>query len=100
MVSERAALSGGAVLASGEIALIVDCDALGAHRRNAVLSTTRAGPGLERNSRPMSTHFTDMQLDALRELANIGSGTASTSLSSMLRMSGALDELGSSSSRR
>jgi chemotaxis protein CheC len=32
----------------------------------------------------MSNHFTDMQLDALRELANIGSGTASTSLSGML----------------
>ena len=32
----------------------------------------------------MSTHFTEMQLDALRELANIGSGNASTSLSGML----------------
>jgi chemotaxis protein CheC len=32
----------------------------------------------------MSKHFTDMQLDALSELANIGSGTASTSLSGML----------------
>jgi chemotaxis protein CheC len=32
----------------------------------------------------MSKHFTDTQLDALRELANIGSGTASTSLSGML----------------
>jgi chemotaxis protein CheC len=32
----------------------------------------------------MSQHFTDLQLDALRELANIGSGTASTSLSVML----------------
>ena len=32
----------------------------------------------------MSQHFTDTQLDALRELANIGSGTASTSLSGML----------------
>src|SRR4051812_2645145 len=30
------------------------------------------------------THYTDLQLDALRELANIGSGTASTALSSML----------------
>jgi len=30
------------------------------------------------------TQYTDMQLDALRELANIGSGTASTALSSML----------------
>jgi chemotaxis protein CheC len=30
------------------------------------------------------TTFSEMQLDALRELANIGSGTASTSLSGML----------------
>jgi len=30
------------------------------------------------------TQFNDLQLDALRELANIGSGTASTALSSML----------------
>ena len=30
------------------------------------------------------TRYTDIQLDALRELANIGSGTASTALSSML----------------
>ena len=32
----------------------------------------------------MSTQFSELQLDALRELANIGSGTASTALSSML----------------
>ncbi len=32
----------------------------------------------------MSIQYTEMQLDALRELANIGSGTASTALSSML----------------
>jgi chemotaxis protein CheC len=32
----------------------------------------------------LSTQFSDLQLDALRELANIGSGTASTALSSML----------------
>ena len=32
----------------------------------------------------MSTQYTDVQLDALRELANIGSGTASTALSAML----------------
>ena len=32
----------------------------------------------------MSSQYTDLQLDALRELANIGSGTASTALSSML----------------
>jgi chemotaxis protein CheC len=30
------------------------------------------------------TRYTDLQLDALRELANIGSGTASTALSTML----------------
>ncbi|MBX5440784.1 MAG: chemotaxis protein CheC [Solirubrobacteraceae bacterium] len=30
------------------------------------------------------THYTDMQLDALRELANIGSGNAGTALSAML----------------
>ena len=32
----------------------------------------------------MSTQYTELQLDALRELANIGSGTASTALSSLL----------------
>jgi chemotaxis protein CheC len=32
----------------------------------------------------VSTQYSDLQLDALRELANIGSGTASTALSSML----------------
>jgi chemotaxis protein CheC len=32
----------------------------------------------------MKTTYSDMQLDALRELANIGSGTAATALSSML----------------
>ncbi len=32
----------------------------------------------------MSTQFNDVQLDALRELANIGSGNASTALSGML----------------
>ena len=32
----------------------------------------------------MSTQYTELQLDALRELANIGSGTASTALSLML----------------
>jgi chemotaxis protein CheC len=30
------------------------------------------------------TQYTDLQLDALRELANVGSGTASTALSGML----------------
>lgn len=32
----------------------------------------------------MSTQYTEVQLDALRELANIGSGNASTALSAML----------------
>ena len=32
----------------------------------------------------MRTNYTEVELDALRELANIGSGTASTALSSML----------------
>ena len=32
----------------------------------------------------MGTTYSDLQLDALRELANIGSGTAATALSSML----------------
>jgi chemotaxis protein CheC len=32
----------------------------------------------------VSLQYTDLQLDALRELANIGSGTAGTALSSML----------------
>jgi chemotaxis protein CheC len=35
----------------------------------------------------VSIQFTDLQLDALRELANIGSGNASTALSSMLARS-------------
>jgi chemotaxis protein CheC len=35
----------------------------------------------------LSTQYTDLQLDALRELANIGSGTASTALSTMLARS-------------
>jgi chemotaxis protein CheC len=32
----------------------------------------------------LSAQYSDLQLDALRELANVGSGTASTALSSML----------------
>jgi chemotaxis protein CheC len=35
----------------------------------------------------VSIQYTDMQLDALRELANIGSGTASTALSMLLERS-------------
>ena len=41
-------------------------------------------PDLKREEAFVSTQFNDLQLDALRELANIGSGTASTALSSML----------------
>jgi chemotaxis protein CheC len=32
----------------------------------------------------MTTHYTELQLDGLRELANIGSGTAATALSQMV----------------
>ena len=39
----------------------------------------------------MSTQYTDLQLDALRELANIGSGNASTALSAMLGRSVDID---------
>ena len=39
---------------------------------------------LNQRGTSVSTQFNELQLDALRELANIGSGTASTALSSML----------------
>jgi chemotaxis protein CheC len=39
----------------------------------------------------VSTQYTDLQLDALRELANIGSGNASTALSAMLGRSVDID---------
>jgi chemotaxis protein CheC len=39
----------------------------------------------------VSTQYTELQLDALRELANIGSGNASTALSSMLGRSVDID---------
>ena len=39
----------------------------------------------------MSTQYTDLQLDALRELANIGAGNASTALSGMLGRSVDID---------
>jgi chemotaxis protein CheC len=38
----------------------------------------------ERNGDEVTENYSDVQLDALRELANIGSGTAATALSSML----------------
>ena len=34
----------------------------------------------------MRTNYTEIELDALRELANIGAGTAATSLSGLLGM--------------
>ncbi|MEA2127746.1 MAG: chemotaxis protein CheC [Solirubrobacteraceae bacterium] len=34
----------------------------------------------------MRTHYTEVELDALRELANVGGGTAATSLSDLLGM--------------
>src|SRR3954463_5082286 len=46
-------------------------------------SSTSPSPPERERTIPL-TQYTDMQLDALRELANIGSGTASTALSSML----------------
>ena len=58
----------------GQIALIVDCDAVGRRTR----------PRLRLSKGTSVSQYTDLQLDALRELANIGSGTATTALSSML----------------
>ena len=72
-VADRAALSGGAVLSNGDIALIVDCDADSPSRLPCA-----------RGASQLMTHYTDLQLDALRELANIGSGNAGTALSSLL----------------
>ena len=76
-LAELAPVSGGAVLSNGEIALIVDCDAL-ADRRPAPAPPRRLkGP----DQHMTNARYTDLQLDALRELANIGSGTAGTALS-------------------
>ena len=103
------------MLADGQIALIVDCDALAAdlavqpatapdQRRQRTGSSALARRADEPRSRrcqpervesayahyhqteerPVTGRLTDMQLDALRELANISSGTAATSLSQML----------------
>ena len=114
IVSEGQPVSGGAVLADGQIALIVDCDALAAGlggqpgKRPSTTESSGSGaselavraddpstpleslskmqcpipPNLGATSEPGASH--DMQLDALRELANISSGTAATSLSQML----------------
>src|SRR3954447_10216597 len=46
-------------------------------------SSTSPSPPERERTIPL-TQYTDMQLDALRELANIGSGTAATALSTML----------------
>src|SRR6218665_2670862 len=46
-------------------------------------SSTSPSPPEPERTVPL-TQYTDLQLDALRELANVGSGTASTALSSML----------------
>ena len=68
-VAENSALSGAAVMSDGQIALIVDCDAL---------ETAVARPSSPPKTKDfVSTQYTELQLDALRELANIGSGTAS-----------------------
>ena len=71
-VSDGSALSGAAVLSDGQIALIVDCD--------AIAENYTTSP----RSRRVSATYNDTQLDALRELANIGAGNASTALSGML----------------
>jgi chemotaxis protein CheC len=43
-------------------------------------------PGGEQRTRndPVTTQYSDLQLDALRELSNVGAGTAATALSQML----------------
>ena len=79
----RAAVSGGAVLSDGRIALIVDCDARRPHRRALARPVSPPEPGARKDPTSM-TALSDLQLDALRELANIGSGTAGTALSQML----------------
>src|SRR5690349_9913181 len=47
-------------------------------------STSLSPPEHSERTEPGVSRYTDIQLDALRELANIGSGTASTALSSLL----------------
>src|SRR5690349_7298189 len=47
-------------------------------------STSLSPPEHSERTEPGVSRYTDIQLDALRELANVGSGTASTALSSML----------------
>jgi chemotaxis protein CheC len=49
------------------------------------MSATAPRPqGIFEKEHPVTSPYTDMQLDALRELANIASGTAATALSQML----------------
>ncbi len=56
-----------------------------AHRRlRCPQPRDRSRRGLMEGPHTMTPQYTDMQLDALRELANIGSGNAGTSLSAML----------------
>ena len=66
------------------IALIVDCDALAGQPgpRRPPLPTRPTPP------RSVEWNCTDIQLDALREIANIGSGNAATALSGMLGRAG------------
>ena len=86
-VAQEAAVSGAAVLSNGDIVLLADCDALTLNT-NPALSVAERVAALARGRlticREAMNAFTDMQLDALRELANIGSGNAGTALSSML----------------
>ena len=80
-LAELAPVSGAAVLSDGEIALLVDCDAL---MTDTLAPAPRAPPERTRTTTMPNARYTDLQLDALRELANIGSGTAGTALSSLL----------------
>ena len=81
-VGGEVALSGGAVLPDGSIALIVDCDALAARP-----APRRRLPDSPTPPRSLM-NLTDIQLDALREIANIGSGNAATALARHARPPG------------
>ena len=78
---ERAAVSGGAVLADGRHRPDRRLRRAGGDDRDGL--GPRRGRRLERR-RPRGRPTPNLQLDALRELANIGSGTAGTALSSSL----------------
>ena len=80
-----AAISGGAVLSDGGIALIVDCDALASSSQSPAHSQPTSWPDRDRDRTPVAhIHSPTMQLDAMRELGNVGSGTAATALSAMI----------------